>query len=213
MKHFGFELRPHRWLTKVVLFVLASMLSSVAIAQSDAPVFLSGNVSGFILPKFETNELILDQGFVLGFGGSLGVRIISPLYVSASVTYLQRSGSRSAYSFDPILFQARRHENVEKFGEIRIDVGPELRNQLGSSLWLNADVGTTYLSLSLGKSTSIDDGRPFWGAYAGAGLEHSTGSIASMVLAVKYRYLQKQAADFGGVQVQFSVRFLISGPE
>jgi hypothetical protein len=129
--------------------------------------------------------------------------------MTASVTYLQREGTRTFFSWDPYCFQMHNYEQQETFRESRVDLGPLLRTRLNSDLWFIMQCGATHLDLSLG--TSVDDGRPFWGAYAGAGLEQSPSEFASVFLAVRHRFLQIQSTDFGGIQVEMGFRWLISG--
>jgi hypothetical protein len=188
--------RCHTMIRSLLLLFLACVHPTRA--ANDPVAFLGANVGGFIMPKFETIDVSLDQGFVLGFGGLLGVRVANTIYLTTSVTYLQRTGAKFFNSWDPNLYQVHRNENQEKYGEVRIDIGPMLRTELTPDLWLNPEFGATYLDLSLGRTTSVDNGTAFWGGYIGIGIEHRPAEIASICIAVKYRYLQKQSADFGG---------------
>jgi hypothetical protein len=196
----------------LLLFFISACMHPTR-AANDPVAFLAGNVGAFIMPKFETIDLSLDQGFMLGFGGSLGVRVVNTIYVTTSITYLRRTGTKSLYSWYPNPYQMHRNEVQEKYGEVRIDIGPLLRTELAPLLWLNPEFGATYLGLSLGRTTSVDNGTAFWGGYVGIGIEHRPAEIASMCIAVKYRHLQKQSADFGGLQIQLGLRFLISSQE
>jgi hypothetical protein len=193
----------------ILVLFLGTLYAWPARAANDPVAFLSGHVSGFLLPEYETIELKLNQGFRLGFGGSLGIRVINTAYMTTSVTYLQRTGTTSMYSWDPYLFRMHRYEGEETFREIRVDLGPLLRTQLNSNLWIDLQCGATYLDLSL-VGTSVDDGGPFWGGYLAAGLEHCPSRLASVFLGVKYRYLQKQSADFGGFQIELGFRWFIA---
>jgi hypothetical protein len=161
------------------------------------------------MPEFETLDLNLNRGFKLGFGGSLGIRVVNTMYMAVSVTYLQRTGTSSMYAWDQYLNQLHRFDQEESYGEVFLDLGPLLRKQLNSDLWFNLQCGATYLDLSLG--TSANDGRPFWGAYGAAALEHCPSQVASVFLGIRYRYLQKQSADFGGIQFELGFRWFLNG--
>lgn len=194
-------------LTRLSALFLVPVCCSSTLAAGDPFAFFAGTANGFIIPSFENNEIRLEDGFVLGFGASLGVRVAPTVFMTASATYFARTGTESFSSFSQGPFQMHTSESRKTFREIRLDLGPLLRTELGPSLRLNPEVGVTYLALSLG--TSINGGTPFWGAYAGCGLEHTPTPIASLCFSVRYRYLRKQSADFGGVQIQAAFRFLI----
>ncbi len=80
------------------LLFLIPACGHVTKAAIDPVAFLAGNVGGFIMPKVETIDISLEQGFTLGFGGSLGVRVVNTIYLTTSVSYLRRTGTKSLYS-------------------------------------------------------------------------------------------------------------------
>jgi hypothetical protein len=46
-------------------------------AADDPVAFLSGHLGGVAVSGYETPELNLRRGFTIGFGGSLGIRVIN----------------------------------------------------------------------------------------------------------------------------------------
>jgi hypothetical protein len=185
--------------------------SPALLAQSNPQAYFSLGLSGFFIPSYETFDLSLDRGLSLGFGPTIGVQLSGLAYAQLSVSYLRRSASQITFSSSFVggVFRQSRTSTDKSFPEVRLDFGPLTRLPINEHSWLNAELGITYLSLSLGSSSSIDSGTPFWGGYLGVGFEYLLVQSASLELDCRYRHLQKNSADFGGIQCQIGFRYLL----